>query len=260
MTVLAQADVGGRALVSTGQHFYVRIAGACLAVAVIGFAPTYWLPLLRGTLDVRPIFHVHAAVFYGWTLLFLAQTYLAANRSITRHREWGVFGVALATTMCFVGMAAALTSLKQSMADGFGEAAKPFVIIPVSGIAFFAALFTFALLEVKRPETHKRVMLVATVSLLQAAVGRWFLILLAPASIGSGPAAPPPVAISVMPALVSDLLIVAAMIHDRKTIGRVHPAYWAAGGALIALQLLRVPLSTTAAWARVADWLSAISL
>lgn len=260
MTVPAQAGVSGRATVSTGQHFYVRIAAACLAVAVIGFAPTYWLPLLRGTLEVRPIFHVHAAVFYGWTLLFLAQTYLAANRRITRHREWGVFGVALATAMCFVGMAAALTSLRQATADGFGEAARPFVIIPVSGIAFFAALFTFALLKVKQFEIHKRVMLVATVSLLQAAVGRWFLIFLAPVPVGGGPAGPPPVAISVLPALLSDLLIVAAMMHDRKTIGRVHPALWAAGGALVALQLLRVPLSGTAAWTRIADWLSTVSL
>ena len=79
MAVVAQVDVAGRANVSTGQHFYVGIAVACLAVAVIGFAPTYWLPLLRGTLDVRPIFHVHAAVFYGWTLLFTAQAYLVAN-------------------------------------------------------------------------------------------------------------------------------------------------------------------------------------
>lgn len=44
--------------VSTCQFFYVRIAAACVAVAVIGFAPTYWLPLVRGSLNIAPIFHV----------------------------------------------------------------------------------------------------------------------------------------------------------------------------------------------------------
>ena len=216
MTVMAQAGVPRRVAVTTGQHFYVRIAAACVAVALIGFAPTYWLPLVRGTLSVPPIAHVHAAVFYGWTLLFLVQTWLVDNRRFTRHREWGVFGVALATTMCFVGMAAAITSLKQSTADGFGAAVQAFTIIPVSGIAFFAVLFTIALLKVKQIEIHKRLMLVATVSLLQAAVGRWFLIFLAPVSPGGGPVGPPPVFVTIMPGLVSDLLIVAAMPSSKK--------------------------------------------
>ncbi len=125
---------------------------------------------------------------------------------------------------------------------------------------FFAVLFTIALLKVKQLEIHKRLMLVATVSLLQAAVGRWFLIFLAPVSLGGGPVGPPPVFVTIMPGLVSDLLIVAAMIHDRKTIGRVHPVYWVAGGALVALQVLRVPLSKTAAWTQIANWLLTVSL
>jgi hypothetical protein len=260
MTVIAHAGVAPRAVATTGRRFHVRLAAACLAVAVIGFAPTYWLPLVRGTLRVPAILHVHAAVFYGWTLLFLLQTWLAANRKVVRHREFGVFGVALATTMCFVGMAAAITSLKLSTADGFGDAVRRFTIVPVSGIAFFAVLFTAALLKVRNLETHKRLMLVATVSLLQAAVGRWFLLFLAPVPAGGGPVSPPPVFVTIMPGLLSDLLIVAAMVHDRRTAGRVHPVYWMAGGALVALQVLRVPLSATAAWTWIADWLLTVSL
>jgi hypothetical protein len=238
----------------------VRIAAVCLAVAVVGFAPTYWVPLFRGTLDIPAISHVHAAVFYGWTLLFLLQTWLVANRKFTRHRELGVFGVAVATTMCFVGMAAAITSLKMSTADGFGTAAQAFAILPVSGIAFFAVLFTLALVKVRQLETHKRLLLVATVSLLQAAVGRWFLLFLAPVPLGDGPISPPPVFVTVLPGLISDLPIIAAMVYDRRTRGRVHPVYWIAGGALVALQILRVPLSTTAAWTAVTGWLLKISL
>lgn len=63
-----------------------------------------------------------------------------------------------------------------------------------------------------------------------------------------------------MPGLVSDLLIVAAMMHDRRTTGRVHPVYWIAGCALVALQVLRVPLSATTAWTQIANWLLRVSL
>jgi heme A synthase len=114
-----------------------------------------------------------------------------------------------------------------------------------------------AVLNVRRPDVHKRVMLVATVSILQAAVGRWFVTFLAPPP--STAAGAPPVAVTLMPAVVTNLLIVAAMLHDRRTRGSVHPAYWIAGGVVVAVQVLRVPLSGTGAWLRVTDWLLAMS-
>jgi hypothetical protein len=49
-------------------------------------------------------------------------------------------------------------------------------------------------------------------------------------------------------------LIVAAMIHDRRTRGQVHRVYWIAGAAVLAVQVLRVPLSKTHAWSVIAQW------
>jgi len=259
MTAIAEPDVARRVVITaSGQRFYVRLAAACVAVAFIGFAPTYWVPMFRGTLDAAPLTHVHGALFYGWTLLFLIQAWLAASRKLTRHRELGVLGVAVATSMCFVGMATAIGSLKQGVADGFVDATRAFMILPVSGIAFFALLFTLALLNVRKLETHKRLMIVATVSLLQAAVGRWLIVFLAPpadALVG-----PPPVFVTILPGLASDLLIVWAMVHDKRTMGRVHRVYWIAGGALVALQILRVPLSASTTWMDFAAWLGTWSL
>jgi hypothetical protein len=261
MTAIAEPDIARRVVVAAAHpQFYVRLAGACMAVAFIGFAPTYWIPMFRGTLDVSPLTHVHAALFYGWTLLFLSQAVLASSRNLTRHRELGVFGVAVATAMCFVGMATAIGSLKHGIAGGFGDATRAFTIVPVSGIAFFAVLFTVALLNVRKLETHKRLMIVATVSLLQAAVGRWFVLFLAPDAAPGVPVGPPPVFVTVMPGLLSDLLIAWAMVHDKRTRGRVHPVYWIAGGALVAVQVLRVPLSATTVWLNFAAWLATLSL
>jgi hypothetical protein len=98
-------------------------------------------------------------------------------------------------------------------------------------------------------------MLVATASLLQAPVGRVFAFIFGRTVHRVGP---PPIAVTVQPGLVIDLLIVAGMIHDRRTSGRVHPAYWFGGGAVLAVQLLRVPLAGTQAWMRVTDWLVAV--
>ncbi|MBK9168723.1 MAG: hypothetical protein IPM24_14810 [Bryobacterales bacterium] len=240
------------------SRFYFRMAVACFAVAVAGFAPTYWIPLVGGTLSVPPLVHIHAVFFYGWTLLFMRQTWLASRGAIARHRELGIAGVALATGMCFLGLWVAINGLKQFEAAGFGETARAFSIVSVTGILLFGALFGAAVVFVKNPDIHKRLMLVATVSVLQAAIARWFAVFLATPGPG-GIRLPPPVAVSVMPGLVSDLLIVWAMIHDRNTRGRVHPVYWIAGGVLLAVQLLRVPLSSTAGWHRITEWMLALA-
>ena len=247
-------------IAARGQQFYVGMAAASVVIAVIGFAPTYWIPMARGTLAVPPIIYVHSLFFYGWTLLFWRQTWLAASGQLGRHRELGVASVAVATGMCFIGLGAAIGSLKHLEAIGIGDEARAFTIIPVTGIALFAVLFAIALLNVKNPEVHKRLMLIATVSLLQAALGRLFVFFFAPPQ-PAGPTGliPPPVMVTTPSALVTDLLIVFAMIHDRRTTGRVHPVYWIAGGFVLAVQLLRVPLSTTSAWMHVTNWLVALA-
>jgi hypothetical protein len=252
MTAIASADAARRAVVTTDHRFYVRIAVACAAVAVLGFVPTYWIPLLSGRLELAPITHLHAIFFYGWLALLIVQAQLASSRQLIRHREMGVLGVAVATGMCFVGTGAAVHSIRQTQAAGFGDAGLAFSVVPLSGIVFFAALFTLALVNVKRLDVHKRLILVATISLLQAAVGRVFLLALGGDPPTLATSAPPPVFVTVVPGLVSDLLLVWAMLHDKRTLGRVHRVYWIAGAALLVLQVIRIPIAETEAWASIA--------
>jgi hypothetical protein len=256
-TLAATTDL---AFVAAGSdRFYARMGLVCLAVGVLGFAPTYWVPLVRGTLDVAPLAHLHAALFYGWLALLAGQSSVAASGQFVRHRAWGLLGIALASGMVFAGTGMAIHSLKEGIADGFGPAARAFTIVPISGIVLFAILFALAIARVRDSDVHKRLMLVNTVGLLQAAVGRWFVLFLAPPRTAGAAVSPPPVFVSVMPGLAVDLLIVAGMIYDRRTRGRVHRVYWIAGGVLLAVQVLRVPLSETSAWLHVTDWLLAIA-
>ena len=246
---------------ATGDRFYVRMATACLVVAVVGFAPTYWVPLLRGTLEIHPLAHLHATVFYGWLLLLIKQSSLASAGRLARHRSLGMLGVALATAMLFVGVGMAIDSIRQLDAAGFGEQGRRFSVVPLTAAPFFVGMFAVAVAQAKNRELHNRLMLVATISLLQAAVGRWFLLLLAsPRPDGFiGPLMPPPVAVTILPGLVTDLLIGVAMMHDRLTRGRIHPAYLIGGAAVVCLQVIRVPLSATNAWARVVNWVMAVA-
>jgi hypothetical protein len=239
----------------TVHRFYVLISAACVAVAFLGFAPTYWVPMVTGSLQVAPVFHIHGALFFCWTLFLLLQTSLVAAGRTGMHRELGFAGIALASAMVCTGLLVAIRSLNDGLAAGFGDQVRAFSIVSVTAIIVFAAFVTYAVANVRRPDVHKRAMLIATVSILQAAAARWFIVMLAPA----GAVGPPPVAFTIAPGVAVDLLIVAAMVHDWRTRGRPHPVYVVGLITLLAVQMLRVPLSGTAAWLSAADWLAGLA-
>lgn len=242
-------------------RFHFHIAAALCATGFLGFAPTYWVPLFQGALQLPPLVHLHAALFYGWLLMHLRQSWLAGSGQIARHREWGMAGIALASGMCFVGIATGINSVHRSAAvsESAAEAARRFLIVPVTGAFVFAVLFGLAVVYVRKPEIHKRLLLCATASMLQAAIGRWFALFLAPNSVATGGVEPPPVVFTIAPGLLSNLFIIAGMIYDRRHRGSVHPAYWGALGFILFFQLIRVPLAPTTAWAKVTDWILAFA-
>jgi hypothetical protein len=255
MTTLIDDNRVGVVATSHARYFYFYMALACIAVAFLGFAPTYWLPLASGSLASMPVVHFHGLLFFTWTLYFALQTWLAASGRTGRHRTIGMIGVSLATAMTIFGFLVAVNVMKRSAAMGLTDEGIAFAIVPLSGILFFAVVFTLAIATSSRPETHKRLMLLAGISLLDAAVARWFLTFLAP----PGPPGPPPVEVTIVPALVAYLLLVAAMIFDWRRSGRPHPVYIYGGTALVAVKILNWPISATSAWHSLAGGILALA-
>lgn len=244
MTTLIEDRRTPDALASPARHFYFHMALACAAVAFLGFAPTYFVPLASGKFSAPPSVHVHGLVFFAWSLYFVFQAWLPASGQVARHRSVGLIGVSLATAMTIFGFLAGVTAMRQSAAIGQKDAGIAFAIVPWSGILFFAIVFAIGVAMVRRPEIHKRLMLLAGISILDAAVARWFLTFLAP----SGPPGPPPVAVTIAPAFVAYLLLVVAMVHDWRSRGRPHAVYVIGGAVLVAIKLLNLPISETGAW------------
>jgi hypothetical protein len=138
-------DTRVRAIASShAQYFYFYMALSCMAVAFLGFAPTYWLPMASGTFPSMPVIHFHGLLFFAWTLYFAFQAWLAASGRIARHRAMGMIGVSLATAMTIFGFLAAVNTMKRAAAAGLTDAGIAFAIVPLSGILFFAVVFILA--------------------------------------------------------------------------------------------------------------------
>ena len=253
-----RATTDGRPLVRGGT-FYVWMAVACIVASIGGFAPTYWLPLATGAfMDRGPLVNLHGALFAAWPFFFLWQTWLAAQGRFERHRASGMAGVSLTTAMVVIGVATGIGNMLHRLAEGDGDMARAFSVVPLTSIALFGVLVAVAVANVKRPDVHKRVMLVASISILQAAVDRIYYLLV----VGGKPGVPlgftptPPVVASVPGALITDLLVVAAMVYDWRTRGRPHPAYLIAGAVLLFVQLIRVPLGPSPQWLEFTHFLA----
>jgi hypothetical protein len=237
------------------SRFYFSMSVACLVIAFVGFAPTYWMGLSTGTFKARPIIHVHGIVFFSWTLFVMLQTWLAEAGKLARHRAMGLIAISLATAMFILGVLAAINQMQTAAAAGAGDAGLAFSIVPLGGILFFGITFAIAVKTARAQDWHKRLMLLATISILDAPIARWFLTLLAPPNqIG-----PPPVVADVGPALVACLPLLVAMVFDWRTRGRPHPAYLMGGAAYLALKLGQVPVSATAWWHSIASAVLALA-
>jgi hypothetical protein len=219
-------------------------------IAFGGFIPTYWAKMASGTFGGAPVLHVHGLFFFGWTLFFLVQTSLVASGRTLDHRTWGVAGVAIATGMAFTVVLAAINSMKVADAMGMGDAARRFSVVSLTALALFVGLFVAAISKVGKPEPHKRLMLLAMIPPMQAAMARPFQVLFSP----PGAMGPPPVFVSIPPGLVVDLLIVAAMVYDWRTRGRPHVVYLVGLPLILAQQLVTVPISNSEAWMSIARW------
>jgi len=241
--------------------FFVWMAAVCAVLAFAGFAPTYWLQLRPGTFVGSPLLHLHGLLFSAWTIYLLLQTILAARGRVTRHRSWGLLGVSLATAMVVVGLAVANDVLSVRLAAGFADRARAFHIVSTSMIALFGGFVAAAIVFVARPEIHKRLMVLATVAMIPPAIARLFFAV----SVGIGPGlrpglGPPRTVASVLaPALVADILILVGVMHDVRTRGRPHLTYVVGGALMLAVQVLREPVSRTHTWYAIADFLARFS-
>jgi len=255
MTEVLDAVIPAR---RAARWFFVRMAGACAFVAFAGFAPTFWLQLPAGTFVGSPLLHLHGLLFSAWMLFLLLQTTLAASGRVAHHRAWGLIGVSLATAMVLVGFAVANNVLATRLAAGFGDRARAFHIASTSMITLFGIFVVGAIVCVSRPEVHKRLMLLATISILPPAVSRLFFALTVGIGAGLRPGLGPPRSMEsvIAPALIADVLILAGVLSDVRTRGRPHSTYVIGGVIIVAVQLLRVPLSTTPWWYALADFLA----
>ena len=208
-------------------------------IAVVGFWPTYFGPLVRGTIAQPLLIHLHATVFVGWLVLFLTQVVLAATGRIAWHLRLGRIGIGYGVLVIVVGL---LTGISRS-ANRFrlGLGGEHLLFVAFADMTVFAIFFGAAIALRRKPQLHKRLMMGAATMLLVAAASR--MTFLQPLLLRQ--------AVWVSPILL-------AMAYDFRAQRMIHPVYLIGLGAFFVRAMSPGLIADTDTWSAVAHWLTAM--
>jgi hypothetical protein len=205
----------GRARKRAGVTIHTVTVALFVATAVAGFAPRS-ASILAGTMPPPPLaVHVHAFLMTAWLVLLAVQAGLVAGGRQQAHRALGIVSFALAPALLAGLVGVTIVRYYDLTEIGLGGLASNILFLQIRSIILFPLFFVWAM-AVRRTdlETHKRMLILATFVLLDAAVARHVWL---PGN---------DVTVSYDPAQAYWLLLlVPALLYDTLRFGRPHRAY-----------------------------------
>jgi hypothetical protein len=214
------------------RAFFLVMIAVLWATVLFGFAKTYFLAGMVAAPLPNRLIHIHGAVFTLWMVLLTVQIGLVTAKRIRWHRALGLFGFGLACAMVVLGVLAATDALHRGSAPQ-GLTPETFYVIPISDMLVFSVLVFFAYRARRRPAAHKRLILIATIGLIDAAVGRWPV-----AFLQTNPRAQD---------LVPFGFLLVVMLYDLVSLRRIQRSTIWASLFVVAVHMARIPIAFTPA-------------
>jgi hypothetical protein len=223
------------------RYFYAAMSLVVTLIVVYGFSRTIGKSLLHPVKPPPAILYVHAIVFSSWLLLLLTQSTLVQTARVRVHRTLGYAGMVLGALMPVIAMMTKHAVLHSGVPPADDEYA--FIAVTINDMLCFGTAFALAMNWRKKPEYHRRLILIASCCLTVAAFARF------------------PSSLIVAPwwYVYVDALILFGVIRDALVMRRVHIVYRYALPALIACQAVAMYLFLAAPlpWVAAMRWLFA---
>lgn len=201
------------------------------ALVTIGFSRTVIVPAVAGVY-IKPWWvHLHGLLFFSWTLLLVAQASLAAAGKMAWHRTAGAYGAWLIAPMIVMGLVVVFVDSRHDVLAGQGDAARSFFYGELADLFMFASLAIPAMWLRSNAEIHKRLVILGSLGLLGAAVGRI-------------------PEISKVYNLIFLGLIASLLVYDLIRRRKLHPASVVGATVLLLVQFTEEPIGNTATWLR----------
>ena len=197
----------GKPALTRHPRFFPALSLLLIVFVFLGFAPTYYMrPANAG--PIPAYLHIHGAAMTAWYVLLLLQTTLIAMRRRAVHRRLGVAGAVIAAVIVFLNPLVVVWSVAHQSPGTPIELTALIVIGDLLVMAIFAILAALAIHWRRYPETHSRMLILASIAVAGPALGRLSL------NLAGTP----------LPGLITLMLLaLLIVVHDRIMAKRVHP-------------------------------------
>jgi hypothetical protein len=225
--------------------FFSGMAGVALIAVLLGFARTYFLAGLLLAPLPNVLVHIHGAAFTLWVILFVTQISLVTADRVNLHRRLGQFGFVLAMIMILLGTVTASDRLARHVAQpgtDTVEEVRAFYAVPLADMLMFSTFIYLGYRNRFQPAVHKRLMWLATLSLLDAGFDRWAVF--------------DPYSLPLVNFICFTPLLLLMIGYDWWSTGKVQRVTMWSAIFMVVVQQMRHPLGHTAAWQGFAAWVA----
>ncbi len=227
------------------RRFYLFATILTALLVFTGFARTFYLNGFFAKLHLPSLFIIHGVVFTSWLVVLVTQSVLVSARQIRIHQKLGYASIAIVVAMLVLGWMMSVQAAQRGFTPPGGPPPLSFLAFQLFGLFAFVGLIAAAYLLRNRPETHKRLMVGATILLLTPAVARIFLI------FSTNMVLPKSLAVQLV-------LFLICMAYDLFTRKRVHVAYICSTVAFILFVCGAIFGGRTRAWLAIAHWITGV--
>jgi hypothetical protein len=219
-------------------YFYFGMSLLIALTVVYGFSRTIEKNLIHPSVPRPAFLYVHVAVFTGWLAFFILQSALVRSGHVKLHRRIGWYGLVHGIAIPLVGVPIAVIMGRFHLHVLRDTETVADLAFPLWDMVAFSVPFALAVYWRKRPEFHRRLMLMATCALTAAAFGRFPPQILPPVIFYAG----------------VDVLILLGVVRDLVVEKRVHRVY-AIGLPLLLIAQIVVTYAAASplpAWVKIA--------
>lgn len=228
---------------SRDRQLFLAAAIGIGIVVVLGFGPTYFYrPFTTPKDSLTTLVHLHGALMTTWIALFTTQVILVASGRTDLHRRVGRLGFVLLFLIIIVALPMIIVAAKLG-GDHMPGPALPGLALVLGLLSTFVTLAGLGLHYRFRSDIHKRLMTLAALAAMEAAVSRLPLNFLDS---------------YVKVHAANDALVLLVVLVDSIRHRRLHPAFLWGTAFLIFMQTFTTWLAGTAAWERAARSILAV--
>ena len=154
------------------KYFYFFMSLLVAGIVIAGFSRTVNGSLFHAAVPRPFLLWIHGSAFAGWVVFYIFQSALVRTHNVKWHRFFGWFGAGLAALMVPLGFAISII-MGRFDAVQLHQPDPTFLSITFYDMFAFGVMVSLAIAWRKKPELHRRLLFIATCSLLDAGFGRF---------------------------------------------------------------------------------------